>query len=132
MYCFSLLSYIIEYVATFYFQLVITYLICRYLISILPVIPIDSSNKAVIITGAASGFGRDLTIRLDKLGFVVFAGVRKVSNDPRVDALKEKCSKRLQVIKLDITSDEDVEDAVITIEKVLKEKQLRKFDQVFP
>lgn len=78
----------------------------------------------MIVTGAASGFGRDLTLRLDKLGFTVFAGVRSLYADPRVDSLVAACSEKLHPIKLDVTSDEDVNQAVTSVQKVLKDENL--------
>lgn len=78
----------------------------------------------MIVTGAASGFGRDLTLRLDKLGFTVFAGVRSVCDDPRVGSLVATCSEKLHPIKLDVTSDEDVNQAVASVQKVLKDENL--------
>lgn len=123
---YSIINSILDSITSLYIVLIASYFLCRYLISIIPIIPTDPRNKAVIVTGAASGFGRKLTIRLDKLGFTVFAGVRNVVNDPRVDSLVKECSKKLQVIKLDITSDQDVNEAVISVGKILSEKQLGK------
>ena len=34
-------------------------------------------NRAVVITGASTGIGAACALHLDRLGFAVFAGVRK-------------------------------------------------------
>lgn len=82
---------------------------------------VDPSNKSVVITGTTSGFGNDLAKKLDKLGFTVFAGVRNTS-DPRAISLVKSCSKKLTLVKLDVTSDEDVREAVNSVRKNLKNK----------
>jgi len=55
----------------------------------------------VVVTGASSGIGEACALRLDQLGFHVFAGVRKQADG---DALKSKASERLTPILLDVTS----------------------------
>lgn len=82
---------------------------------------VDPSNKAVIITGTTSGFGNDLAKKLDSLGFTVFAGVRNTA-DPRAVSLTKSCSKKLTLVKLDVTKDEDVKDAIEFVRKNLKSK----------
>lgn len=82
---------------------------------------VDPSNKSVVITGTTSGFGKDLAKKLDKLGFTVFAGVRNTL-DPRAISLVKSCSKKLTLVKLDVTSDEDVREAVNSVRKNLKSK----------
>lgn len=55
---------------------------------------------AVVVTGASSGIGQACALRLDELGFRVFAGVRKPSDG---QALRRKASDRLGVVELDVT-----------------------------
>lgn len=71
---------------------------------------LDPSSNAIFITGCASGFGFKLATKLDKLGYKVFAGVRSL--DQRSNHLKEVSSSRLQVVKCDVTKDEEVAAAV--------------------
>lgn len=107
--------------------IIISYCLCRYiLVHFPPTIPVDPCNKAIIVTGAASGFGRDLCIKLDKLGFTVFAGVRSIQNDQRVDTLVQSCSVKLRVIKLDVTKEEDIETVHQLIERIILRENLRK------
>ena len=56
--------------------------------------------KSVVITGAASGIGAACALHLDKLGFRVFAGVRRQAD---AEALKSQASPRLGPISLDVT-----------------------------
>jgi len=63
----------------------------------------------VVITGASTGIGEACALRLDALGFRVFAGVRK-QNDG--DALRKKSSDRLTPVLLDVTSEQSIAAAV--------------------
>ncbi|KAJ8310933.1 hypothetical protein KUTeg_011515 [Tegillarca granosa] len=62
------------------------------------------------------GFGYHLAKRLDDNGFIVYAGVLKPNGDGAC-ALKLRKSKNLKVLKLDVTSDDDVKDAVAFVHK---------------
>ena len=57
-------------------------------------------QKAVVITGASSGIGKECALYLDQLGLQVFAGVRKQSD---ADALVQLSSDRLTPVIIDIT-----------------------------
>jgi NAD(P)-dependent dehydrogenase (short-subunit alcohol dehydrogenase family) len=56
--------------------------------------------KAVVVTGASTGIGEACALRLDNMGFIVFAGVRKEADG---DALRQKASSRLTPVMLDVT-----------------------------
>ena len=49
-------------------------------------------KRWILITGASTGIGEACALYLDKLGFNVFAGVRKESD---AHSLKQKASKKL-------------------------------------
>ncbi len=57
-------------------------------------------NQAVVITGASTGIGAACAIHLDRLGFRVFAGVRKPEDGL---GLQKNSSDRLVPIALDVT-----------------------------
>jgi NAD(P)-dependent dehydrogenase (short-subunit alcohol dehydrogenase family) len=57
-------------------------------------------NRAVVITGASTGIGAACALHLDRLGFVVFAGVRKSEDGV---ALQKAGSDRLVPLELDVT-----------------------------
>lgn len=72
---------------------------------------INPANKIVLVTGCDTGFGNHLAFKLDQFGFHVFAGVLFPDGDGAQD-LKSKCSKRLRIVKMDVTSVDDVKDVV--------------------
>ncbi|MEN8171858.1 MAG: SDR family NAD(P)-dependent oxidoreductase [Chloroflexota bacterium] len=66
-------------------------------------------SKAVVITGASTGIGKTCALALDKLGFQVFAGVRKQAD---ADALREAGSDQLTPVFLDVVDDKSISAAV--------------------
>lgn len=66
----------------------------------------------IVITGASTGIGQACALRLDGLGYRVFAGVRKPADG---EALKKKCSDRLSPVMLDVTSEDSIGVAVRTV-----------------
>jgi len=72
----------------------------------------DVHQKNVLITGASSGIGEGCALRLDALGYRVFAGVRKPADG---DALRGKSSGRLTPVSLDVTSAESIAGAVAAL-----------------
>lgn len=73
-------------------------------------------TKAVVISGASSGIGEACAIYLDKLGYQVFAGVRR---DTDGEELKRKTSDRLTPLFLDITSEASIIAAANTVNAAL-------------
>ena len=73
-----------------------------------------NTKKSILITGASSGIGKESALYLDKMGFMVFAGVRKEEDR---EALKELGSPRLKPILLDVTDDAMIQNAVELISK---------------
>lgn len=65
-------------------------------------------NKHVFITGCDSGFGRDLAVRLDTLGFPVFAGCFTQGG---LESLTKISSSRLKTLRLDVTDLDSIRDA---------------------
>lgn len=57
-------------------------------------------NRAVVITGASTGIGAACALHLDRLGFAVFAGVRRPEDGA---ALRQSSSDRLVPVELDVT-----------------------------
>ncbi|XP_021353477.1 D-beta-hydroxybutyrate dehydrogenase, mitochondrial-like [Mizuhopecten yessoensis] len=72
---------------------------------------LDIGRKGVFITGCDTGFGHHLAKRLDDKGYTVYAGVLS-EQSPGAKALQARQSDRLHVIKLDVTKDDDVEQAL--------------------
>lgn len=72
----------------------------------------DSDMKAVLVTGASTGIGLRITETLASNGFYVYAGARKDADLERLDALDNVSS-----IRLDVTVDKDIEEAVAFVEE---------------
>lgn len=71
---------------------------------------------AVLITGTSTGIGRACAIVLDRSGYQVFAGVRKVE---ALESLQREASGRLMPVILDITDAEQIAKSVETVTKAL-------------
>jgi NAD(P)-dependent dehydrogenase (short-subunit alcohol dehydrogenase family) len=69
----------------------------------------EQTKGTVVITGASTGIGEACALMLDKLGFYVFAGVRRESD---AEALKQKASTKLTPIFLDVTDPKSIQAAV--------------------
>lgn len=76
---------------------------------------ISPKGRAVLITGCDTGFGHQLCYKLDSYGFHVFAGLLSTESES-AQRLRQNCSNRLRVLKLDVTKVEDVTLAVKQIE----------------
>jgi NAD(P)-dependent dehydrogenase (short-subunit alcohol dehydrogenase family) len=69
-------------------------------------------QKAVLVTGASTGIGRNMTERLAKEGYFVYAGARKDADLAELDAIEN-----VKSVRLDVTSQEQVDAAVAMIVK---------------
>ena len=63
---------------------------------------------AVVITGASTGIGEACALHLDKMGFRVFAGIRKATDG---ESLRQRASERLTTIRLDISDETEISHA---------------------
>lgn len=77
---------------------------------------ISSEGKSVLIVGCDTGFGHALVYRLHRDGFLVFAGCLD-SRGPGANELRKLANVR--VLQLDITDEEQVEDAFKKIKQQL-------------
>jgi NAD(P)-dependent dehydrogenase (short-subunit alcohol dehydrogenase family) len=75
-----------------------------------------ASGRAVLVTGTSTGIGRATALRLDELGFRVFAGVRREEDG---ENLKRMSSSRLTPINIDVTDQESIETARQRVEEEL-------------
>ncbi|XP_049838193.1 short-chain dehydrogenase/reductase family 9C member 7-like isoform X2 [Schistocerca gregaria] len=80
-------------------------------------------QRVVLITGCDSGFGAALARRLDALGVPVVAGCL-FPEGPGAKQLVQECSSRLRVLPLDVTSEQQVRDAVSSIRDSLDGREL--------
>ena len=65
----------------------------------------STQMRAVVITGTSTGIGRASALALDRLGFHVFAGVRKEADG---ESLRSVASERLRPVHLDVTDEESI------------------------
>jgi NAD(P)-dependent dehydrogenase (short-subunit alcohol dehydrogenase family) len=68
----------------------------------------QSAKKSVVITGASTGIGKACALQLDKLGFRVFACVRKQKD---AEALQQQASAHMIQLYLDVTKPESISSA---------------------
>ena len=71
-----------------------------------------TGQGGVVVTGASTGIGAACALHLDKLGFRVFAGVRRTADG---DSLREKASARVTPVIIDVT---DVDVIAAAAERV--------------
>lgn len=64
-------------------------------------------NKYVLITGCGSGFGKEIALRLDQLGFRVFATCRTKAGE---DSVRDVCSDRVKTFSMDVTDSTQVQE----------------------
>jgi NAD(P)-dependent dehydrogenase (short-subunit alcohol dehydrogenase family) len=70
----------------------------------------SEEQKAVLVTGASSGIGRNLAESLAENGYFVFAGARRQAD---LDALNE--IPNIRSVRLDVTKQEEIDAAVETV-----------------
>jgi NAD(P)-dependent dehydrogenase (short-subunit alcohol dehydrogenase family) len=78
-------------------------------------VPDTRSRKAVLVTGASRGLGLETALTLAAQGFTVWAGSRS-PDAGQMHSLARERNVRLNVIPLDVTSDESVSAAFQRIE----------------
>ena len=72
----------------------------------------DDGQKAVLVTGASSGIGRNMAETLAREGYYVYAGARKQSD---IDALS--AIENIEGIRLDVTVQQEIDAAVAHVRR---------------
>jgi NAD(P)-dependent dehydrogenase (short-subunit alcohol dehydrogenase family) len=84
----------------------------------------DDRNKKVVVvavvTGSSSGIGFETCLLLAKNGFITYATMRNLDKSDAIIGLKQKEKLPLEVVKLDVTNDKSVKEA---IEKISNEQE---------
>lgn len=70
------------------------------------------TNKYVLITGSGSGFGKEIAVQLDQLGFRVIATCRTKAGE---DSVKAVCSNRIKTYCMDVTDVNQVREVFESI-----------------
>lgn len=73
--------------------------------------PIGQPTQAILVTGASSGIGKEIAVTLSRNGFFVYAGARKPADIAALSRIPN-----IEGIRLDVTVQEDINQAVQTIE----------------
>ena len=76
----------------------------------LPPDVLPGEGRAVLVTGASSGFGQRLTELLSANGWFVYAGARSAEDLARLDAMDN-----VEAVRLDVTVQADVDAAVAQV-----------------
>jgi NAD(P)-dependent dehydrogenase (short-subunit alcohol dehydrogenase family) len=81
----------------------------------------DRNKKVVaVVTGSSSGIGFETSLLLAKNGFFTYATMRNIDKSDAIIDLKLKEKLPLEVLKLDVTNDKSVKEA---IEKIINEQE---------
>jgi NAD(P)-dependent dehydrogenase (short-subunit alcohol dehydrogenase family) len=78
-----------------------------------------NNTKVAIVTGSSSGIGFETSLLLARNGFFTYATMRNPDKSNKIIRLKQKERLPLEVLKLDVTDDKSVKEA---IEKVANEQ----------
>ena len=79
------------------------------------------TTRYVLVTGASKGIGKATALHLDKLGFHVFAGVRKETD---AEMLRSEATERLQTVFIDVTNSKQITAAAEQITQIVGETGL--------
>ena len=80
----------------------------------------DNNKKAVaVVTGSSSGIGYETSLLLAKNGFFTYATMRSPDKSSKIINLKQNEKLLLEVLRLDVTDDKSVKEA---IKKIVNER----------
>ena len=79
------------------------------------------ASSYVLVTGASTGIGHACAVRLDRLGYAVFAGVRKPEDGTR---LQQEASARVVPVQLDVTKPAEIAAAAALIRETVGDRGL--------
>ncbi|CAG8442118.1 13755_t:CDS:2 [Cetraspora pellucida] len=86
-------------------------------------VPTKTYHPAVLITGTSAGIGRETAFTLAKLGYTVFAGVRKKDDAENLITSFRECDNpnegRIIPIILDVTNKEHIQNAYDHIQSII-------------
>jgi short-subunit dehydrogenase len=71
-----------------------------------------SKEKVAIVTGSSSGIGFETSLLFARKGFYTYATMRNLNKSLTIKEIAEKENLHLQVLKLDVTDDKTVKEAI--------------------
>ena len=72
----------------------------------------DRNKKVAVVTGASSGIGLKASLLLARNGFYTYATMRNLDKSKAIINIKQKEKLSLEVLKLDVTTDESVNESI--------------------
>ncbi|NVJ68619.1 MAG: SDR family oxidoreductase [Gammaproteobacteria bacterium] len=72
----------------------------------------QEKQKAILVTGATSGIGKNIAMTLADQGYYVYAGARKQKDMDELNKIPN-----IQAVRLDVTVQDDIDEAVSFIQK---------------
>src|SRR5438093_1573861 len=82
----------------------------------------STTRGGVVITGASTGIGHACALHLDRIGFRVFAGVRREADAER---LRGESSTSLEPITIDVADGESIRAAAARVTEALGAEPLK-------
>jgi NAD(P)-dependent dehydrogenase (short-subunit alcohol dehydrogenase family) len=82
----------------------------------------DMDQGGVVVTGCSTGIGRAVALSLDRLGWTVFAGVRREAD---ADSLVAEAQGPLRPIMIDVTDEDQILAAAAEVGQTLGRRGLR-------
>ena len=79
-----------------------------------------NENKVAMVTGSSSGIGFETSLLLARNGYHTYVTMRNLDKSKAITNLKQKEKLSLEVLQLDVTSDESVKEA---IQKITNEQE---------
>ncbi|MGK5628536.1 SDR family oxidoreductase [Streptomyces sp. URMC 123] len=79
---------------------------------------LSPAGRAVVITGASSGLGKYCALHLQRLGFHVFAGVRKEADGERLVTESSAGRPPIRPLRIDVTDDGSIRAAAETVAEI--------------
>jgi NAD(P)-dependent dehydrogenase (short-subunit alcohol dehydrogenase family) len=77
--------------------------------------------QVAVVTGSSSGIGFETSVLLARNGFYTYATMRNIAQPNKIADLAKRDNLPLEVLKLDVSNDKSVKDAI----KIIAEKQGR-------
>ncbi|HEX7141486.1 MAG TPA: SDR family oxidoreductase [Nitrososphaeraceae archaeon] len=72
----------------------------------------NRNKKVAVVTGSSSGIGLETSLLLARNGFYTYVTMRNLDKSKTITDLKQKEKLSLEVLKLDVTADESVKEAI--------------------
>jgi NAD(P)-dependent dehydrogenase (short-subunit alcohol dehydrogenase family) len=79
-------------------------------------------KSTALVTGSSSGIGFETSLSLARAGFYTYATMRNLDKSSKIIDITQEDNLPLEVLRLDVTDDKSVKDAINTI--AVKQKRI--------